>query len=192
MIRTMLCAIAGVLLTGSLYAQEKEKKPDAKAEVVKEKNPDGAKKVVKEEVKKDAPDAKKKVIKEGAVKEGAKGEAAGHKGRLTKLTLESGIIRVTVDGKEFEFPVTETTFVALRASEHDGKQVVHGLQLFNASEEPKADGVKKQQFKKEAPKNDGDKPVKEGAKDAGDKPVKEGAKNPGDKPADKPKEKKPE
>lgn len=160
MIRTRLCAAASLLLVGVLYAEDKEKnvnpdkKPEVKADVVKEKSPDSPKKEGKE-----APDAAKKPTNEVIKKEGAKSEGGLQKGRVEVKRIENGIITFSVNGHEYQFAVTENTHGSLKIRNRDGKDVVVSLQLDNYSDGNKKDVEKKNAVNKEQPKNPGTEPI---------------------------------
>ncbi len=157
MIRTVFFAFACLLFVGVLAAQEK--KPEGKADAVKKASPDAVKKEGQQPIKKEAPGEQKKQLKEGVKKEGVKPEGGSQKGRLTKIGVESGVVKLVLDGKEYEFPVTDNTFAVLKTMERDGKQVVVGLQLMNVNEGAKPAGDKKELVKKEGQKNPGEKQI---------------------------------
>lgn len=139
MVRMFAVAVSVLLCTGLLIAQEK----------------------TKEEVRKNA-SPEKKQAREAARKEGARSDGGGQKGRLAKIAVESGVVKLSVDGKEYEFTTTDNTFAVLRTVERDGKQVVVAVQLVNG--EGAKGGGEKRAEKTEAVK-------KEQLKSADDKPA---------------------
>ncbi len=180
MIRTLVCAVAALLLVGVLFAEDekpaakgdsvKEKSPEAvkkegkdetkngdpetKGDVLKGKSPEGVKKEGKEGLKKGDPEAKKVPTEKGIKKEGKKSDGGGQKGLLNKIGIESGVVKLSVNGKEYEFPVNDNTVAFIRTEERDGKQVVMGIQLANATEGKKKGGDKTEMKKKEGQNSD--------------------------------------
>ncbi len=165
MLRVLAYALVCLLVTHTLIADEKkpEGKPEAAKKVLKEgvkkDAPEGSKKVVKD-VKKDAHVGQNKVVKEGVKKEAfdkkpddaavakkkqikaqsVKTEfGAVQKGKLTNLTVDGKVLKFAVEGKEYEFPLSDNSFAVLKTTEREGKSVVLGLQVSNFSEGVKND-----------------------------------------------------
>lgn len=113
---------ASVMLVGTLFAEDDkpaaapEKKADATAN----------------EVKKESTETKTEPASpQNARRQRVKGEGGGHRGKVTKASIESGVLKVTLNGKDYEFPVGDHTRAMLRTTEKEGKEVVVGVQLSN-------------------------------------------------------------
>jgi len=63
---------------------------------------------------------------------GFRNDAHGHHGKVTKANVENGVLKLTVDGKEYELAVGDHTHAMVRTAEKDGKEVIVGVQMFNA------------------------------------------------------------
>lgn len=121
----------------------KKTEPGAKGDVVKGKGSEPGKKEAKEGFKKGQPEAKKVPTEKGLLKEG-KAAGGGQKGLLNKIGVEGGIVKLSVNGQEYEFPVTDKTAAVVTTQEQDGKQVVMGIYLVNATEGFKKGGETKE------------------------------------------------
>lgn len=178
MTRTLVCAAASLLLVGILFAEDDKPKgdagnengsavvkkegkegapkgdPEAKADGGKKKGPDAGKKAAQEGVKKGDPGAKKERPDKVARKEGKKAEGGGQKGVLNKIGVEGGVVTLSVNGTDYEFPVANNTAAVVTTQERDGKQVVTAIYLVNAG-----DGTEKGGEKKAGPKNPGEQPI---------------------------------
>lgn len=127
MIRLLIVAAASLLMTGVLFAEDEKKVPvQSKPEspVTKKETPETKSETTKQEPRKRGDTARPR---------GTRAEGIGHRGRVTKATIENGVIKITLEGKEYEFAIGENTRAMLRTVEKDGKEVVVGLNLSNAA-----------------------------------------------------------
>ncbi len=122
MIRTLAYVAASLLLIGTAYAEDKtksdepQKKPEAKAEAA---------------TKESTEPKTEPTSPRGGRRPGMRGDAPGHRGKVTKASLENGVLKLQLDGKDYEFAVGDQTHAFLRTAEKDGKEVVEGVWLSN-------------------------------------------------------------
>lgn len=122
MFRTAAALALPLLFTVTLKADDKpkdaasEKKPDAKVEA----SPKSSSETT--------PDSSTPARRRAR---GLRGDGEGHRGRVSKATLESGVLKIMLDGKEYEFTIGDKTRAMIRTMEKDGKEEVVGLMMMN-------------------------------------------------------------
>lgn len=125
MFRLIIGAAASLLLVGVLVGEDEKNVPTlAKPETptINKETPESKPEATKQEPRKRGDNARPR---------GTRAEGTGHRRKVTKASIENGVIKITVEGKEYEFAIGDQTHAMLRTVEKDGKDVVVGLSFFN-------------------------------------------------------------
>lgn len=122
MVRVLVCAAVSVLLAGNVWAEDKGAGAAASDQPAK----------VETTTKEGTATKADTAVPEHHRHRGFRNDAAGHRGKVTKAIMENGVLKLTLDGKDYEFAVGDHTHAMLRTAEKDGKEVIVGVQMFNA------------------------------------------------------------
>jgi hypothetical protein len=137
MFRAFVAVAVGLLLVTQLNAEDRrkesagEKKPDAKEQAEAKTSAETTKTATETQ---SGPSARQRG------RAGGKRFGEGHHGRVGKAALENGVLKVTVDGKDYELRIGDRTHAVIRTADKDGKEEVIGVMLMNGEHRRGADG----------------------------------------------------
>lgn len=111
-----------LFLAGVLFADDEKPgtAPEKKSEVTTK------------EIKKESTETKTEPARpQNARRQRARGEGGGHRGKVSKASIENGVLKVTLNGKDYELAIGDQTHAMIRTTEKDGKDVVVAVQMSN-------------------------------------------------------------